>query len=131
MRPSANIVRNVVAVAAFVTAFHYTDNYLSIDEYPAPDWVQREIVYIAWSLLTLVGIAGYLFYRDGKAVAGGMYLLVYSYTGISSLAHYLYGPLDEFTLKMHVLVWADGLVGLTVLACALEILLGRRRARPA
>lgn len=128
--PSPTAVRNVLVASIVVTAFHYTDNYLSIAEYPAPDWINREIIYIAWGLLTLIGIAGYLFYRDGRRLAGGIYLAVYSYTGLSSLGHYLYGSMDDFTTRMHVLVWADGLVGLAVGGCALLILRNVRR-RPA
>lgn len=121
--PSPRTVRRVVVASVLITALHYTDNYLYIDDYPGPDWVHREIVYIAWSLLTLIGIAGYLFYRDGRATPAGMYLLVYSYTGLSSLGHYPYGSFDDFSPRMHAFIWTDALVGAAVLACAAWILL--------
>ncbi len=124
--PSTSTVRSVVVASILVTALHYTDNFLSIEEYPQPEWVHRETIYIAWSLLTLVGIAGYMMFRDRRPLAAGLYLLVYSYTGTSSLGHYPYGEAGDFSAKMHVFIWTDALVGFLVAGCALWILLSRR-----
>ena len=125
--PSTSILRAVVVASIVVTALHYTDNYISIEEYPQPDWIHPETIYITWSLLTLIGIAGYMLFRAGRFVPAGLYLLVYSYTGTSSLGHYQYGGSGDFTTKMHLLIWSDALVGFLVAACALWILLTRRK----
>jgi hypothetical protein len=124
--PSTSTVRSVVVASIIVTALHYTDNYLSIEEYPQPNWVHRETIYIAWSLLSLVGIAGYMLFREGRSLAAGLYLLVYSYTGTSSLGHYLYGDAADFTTKMRLFIWTDALLGSLVAGYALWILLARR-----
>lgn len=115
-----------MAASIVITALHYADNYLFLHEYPGPDWVHHETIYIAWSLLTLVGVAGYLLYKEGRSVAAGLYLLVYSFTGLSSLGHYLHGGLDEFSPKMHLFVWTDALAGALVLLCAIAVLRGSR-----
>ena len=128
--PSVRVVLGALGVSIASTAIHYTDNYLYVDEYPQPDYINRELIVLAWFLLTLVGIAGYLFYRDGKPAAAVAYLLVYSYTGLSSLGHYAFGDMGEFSTKMHVLIWMDGIAGLVVVACALWILGAHRRRRP-
>ena len=124
--PSKSLVRAVVVSSILVTALHYTDNYISIEDYPQPDWIHRETIYITWFLLTLIGAAGYMLFREGLFASAGLYLLVYSYTGTSSLGHYPYGGAGDFTAKMHLLIWSDALVGLLVAACALWILLTRR-----
>ncbi len=111
------------------TAAHYTDNALFIEDYPQPDWLSPETIFIIWGLLTLLGIAGYLFYRAGQTTTAGLYLLLYSYTGISSLGHYFYGSLDDFSVKMNVLIWTDGLTGLAVAAFAVWILAKRLSRR--
>ncbi len=121
-------MRLVVVTSILVTALHYTHNYLAIDEYPQPEWIHRETIYVAWSLLTLVGIAGYMLFREGRQVAAGLYLVVYSYTGTSSLGHYLYGDAADFSTTMHLFIWTDAIVGSLVLGCALWILLARRSA---
>jgi hypothetical protein len=119
-------VRSVVLASIVVTALHYTHNYLMIEEYPQPDWIQRPTILLAWFLFTLVGIAGYMLFSDGRSLAAGLYLLVYSFTGTTSLGHYSYGSSGDFTIIMHSLIWADALVGLAVAGCALWILLTRR-----
>ena len=125
-KPSNRTVLGIVAASIVVTAFHYADNYLYIDEYPQPDYINREMVALAWFLLTFLGVAGYLFYRDGRAAASSIYLLVYYYKGLSSLGHYAFGSEGEFSTKMHVAIWLDGAVGAAVALCALWILIARR-----
>lgn len=124
--PTISTVRAAVIASVVVTALHYTDNYISIEDYPQPDWIHRETILIAWSLLTLIGIGGYMMFRDGRSLSAGLYLLVYSYTGLSSLGHYPYGSAGEFSAKMHVFIWTDALVGALVAICAVWILLSRR-----
>lgn len=127
--PSISVVRAVVIASIVITALHYTDNYVSIEDYPQPGWIHRETILLAWGLLTLIGIAGYMLLRNGRPVAAGLYLLIYSYTGTSSLGHYPYGHAGDFTTKMHLFIWTDALVGLAVAICALWILLVRFRQR--
>ncbi len=114
----------MVGASVASTAAHYTDNALFIEDYPQPDWLSTETIFITWGLLTLLGIAGYLFYRAGQTTTAGLYLLLYSNTGVSSLGHYFYG-FDDFSLKMNVLIWTDGMTGLAVAAFAVWILAKR------
>ena len=125
--PSIPVVRGVIAASIVSTAIHFTDNYIYVDEYPQPDYINREFVLFAWVFFTLVGVAGYLFYRDGKLAPATAYVLIYSYTGLSSLGHYFFGSFDEFTTKMHVLIWMDGITGTSVAICGVWIWAARRR----
>jgi tryptophan-rich sensory protein len=129
-RPAPVSHRTVVSVlvASVVTSvFHYLDNYLYIDEYPQPDWIHRETVWIVWVLFTLLGAAAYLLYRNGSYGMTGAYMLVYSYTGLSSFGHYFYGAPEDFSTRMHVSIVADVVVGTAVALCGLALMIRARR----
>ncbi|MEK6277655.1 MAG: hypothetical protein AABM29_06575 [Actinomycetota bacterium] len=116
----------VVAASGLLTAFHFTDNYLSIETYPQPDWVTGAAVLVSWPLFTALGVAGYLLYRQGRFATAHGFLIAYSYTGLSSLGHFLSGSPDEFTTRGLISVLTDGVAGSAVLAVALWSILARR-----
>ena len=133
-RRHVKALSRVLVAGAVLTTVHYTDNYLYFDEYPQPASLRRWQVYAGWLLLTAVGVAGYRLYRRGLVAAAYVCLVVYSYTGLSSLGHYLYGALGEFSAKQHVFILVDGAAGASVVAFVLwsAFTLRRRRgSRPA
>jgi len=131
-RPSASTVGLTVLASVVVTAVHFTDNFVSIETYPQPTWVSEAVVLVSWPLLTAFGVAGYLFYRRERFVVANACLLVYAYTGISSLGHFLSGGPDEFTTRGLVSVLADGVAGFAVLGVAVwSIVAERSLATPA
>ena len=113
--PSTATVGAIVAASIVLTAFHFTDDYVSVETYPQPGWISEAVVALAWPLLTAFGVAGYLLYRRGRFAAAHACLLVYSYTGISSLGHFLSGSPDEFTTRGLMSVLIDGVAGSAVL----------------
>ena len=117
--PSVATVGFVVAASIVLTLFHFTDNYLSIDTYPQPNWISGPIVLVSWPLFTALGVAGYLLYRQGQFAKAHILLLAYSYTGLSSLGHFLSGSPDEFTTRGLISVFVDGAAGSAVLAVAI------------
>jgi hypothetical protein len=132
MKPSVSTVGAVVIASVLLTSFHYTDNYVSIDTYPQPDWVTTGAVLLSWPLLTAFGVAGYLLYRRGRFELAHACLLVYSTTGLSSLGHFLSGSPDEFTTRGLVSIFTDALAGSAVLAVTVwSILAHRTRSAPA
>ena len=126
--PSLTTVGLVVGASVAVTAFHFTDNYVSIETYPQPDWVSRASVLISWPIFTALGIAAYAFYRRERFMLANGLLLAYSYAGLSSLGHFLSGSPDEFTTRGFVSVLLDGVAGGAVLALAIWSILAHRRA---
>ena len=125
--PSVSVVRLAVLASVVLTAFHFTDNYVSISTYPQPDWVTRPAVVVSWLLFTAVGLSGYVLYRRERYAAAHACLLTYSYAGLSSLGHFLSGSPDEFTTRGLVSVLVDGMAGSAVLAVTVWSLLARRR----
>jgi hypothetical protein len=127
--PSERVVRLVLGAAIVSTLIHYTDNFVNIEEYPQPHWINHAVIPTVWVILTAVGLGGYALFRRGSYAAAGLCFLVYSYTGLSSLGHYSYGPLSDFSTKMHAGIWLDALTGAAVLVVALWLLFGRMRRR--
>ena len=124
---STAVLFRVLLAGVLLTAVHYTDNYLYFDEYPQPASLRPWQIYAAWTLLTAVGVAGYRLFKSGYVAPAYVCLVVYSYTGTSSLGHYLYGPLSELSAKQHVFILVDGLTGLAVLAFVAWSIVVRRR----
>jgi hypothetical protein len=119
----------VLLAGIVLTVVHYADNYLYFDEYPQPGSLRRWQVYTGWIVLTAVGVLGYRLYKSGYAGAAYVALVVYSYTGTSSLGHYLYGSWSEFSVKQHVFILVDGATGLAVLAFVVWSIFFRPRGR--
>jgi hypothetical protein len=122
-------VRAAVAASVLLTAFHFTDNYVSLETYPQADWITGPVVLITWPLFTAVGITGYLFYRQGRLALAHPLLFAYGYVGLSSLGHFLSGSPDEFTTRGLVSVLVDGVAGTAVLAVTVWSILAHRRQR--
>jgi hypothetical protein len=103
------LIANVV-----ITSLHYTDNYLFFEQYPDPQWLTAPSVYRAWLLLTALGGIGYWLYRQQHLWAASLCLSIYALTGLTSPAHYFYGPPAAFSLRMNTLIWLDFLAGLLI-----------------
>jgi hypothetical protein len=128
-------VTAVVVGSILVTLFHFTDNYVSIDTYPQPDWISQAVVAVSWPVFTAFGVVGLVLYRRGQLTRAHPFLVAYAYTGLSSLGHFLSGPPSEFTTRGLISVFTDGIAGSAVLAVALWSILARRlgveRGQPA
>jgi hypothetical protein len=132
--PTTTTVRNVVAATIVLTAFHFTDNTINIDTYPAagwqPDWF-KWVVAASWPLFTAFGIAGYRYYKRGEYKKAHPCLVFYSYSGLVSLGHFIYGGPSELTTRALVSVLIDAVAGGAVLAITVRSILARRRATAA
>jgi hypothetical protein len=116
---SERVLLAILAASIVSTAIHYADNYFAIERYPGPEWIQGPVIYVGWIVLTAIGVLGYVLYRRAMYLPAILCLLVYSYTGVSSLGHFLYGDWSGFTSAMHVSILADGVTGSAVLAFAI------------
>jgi hypothetical protein len=112
-----SLLKVLLIASIIATGIHFTDNYRFIEQYPQPVWITAPSIpsiYKSWLLLTAVGIAGYWLYKFDKFWLAYGCLILYSLTGLASPGHYFYGSLSQFSLKMHLLIWADGMTGLAV-----------------
>jgi hypothetical protein len=109
----------LLVINIVITAFHYTDNFLHFEHYPAPAWITQRGVYISWLILTAIGMLGYLLYIKQVFWAAYLCLSIYSITGGFSPGHYFFPATEAFSFKMHTLIWLDAIVGLSVLGFTL------------
>ena len=110
-----SILGSIVIINIVVTSLHYTDNALFINKYPEPEWITTSGVFITWGVMSAIALAGYWLYLQQKYWLSYLTLSIYSVTGLSSPTHYFYGGMSEFSPKMHLLIWTDFLVGLSVI----------------
>ena len=115
---------------AVLTLFHFTDNTLAIDTYPAPSWQPdwfEWVVALSWPVFTAFGVLGYRWYKRGEFHRAHMALIVYSYTGLVSLGHFTAGGPDDLTTRALVSVIVDAIAGFVVLGMTIRSILARRR----
>ena len=128
--PSVTTVRNVVFATIALTLLHFTDNAVFLETYPAPEW-QGDwfvwVVVVSWPLFTTLGVLAYRNYRDGNFSRAHPLLVAYSYTGLVSIGHFLYGSPSELTTRGAVSVFIDAAMGTLVLATAVWSMVARRR----
>ena len=116
MQQSKTWLRTVLIFNIVITSIHYTDNAIFVHDYPEPEWITTSGVFITWIIMTLIGIIGYWVYGKQNYWLSYLLLGMYAGTGLSSSAHYLYGELSQFSLKMHAFIWMDIIAGLSVVA---------------
>jgi hypothetical protein len=126
-----NRLLKILLIASIIsTGIHFTDNYLFIERYPQPSWITAPSIYQSWLILTAIGITGCWLYESRKFWLAYSCLLVYSFTGLASPGHYLYGSLSQFSGKMHFFIWTDGLTGLAMLGFIIWSALILKQWRP-
>lgn len=115
MKGNQKVLLTVLIASIIITSIHYTHNAIFVDVYPEPDWFTTSGVFMTWIVMSLVGIVGYWLYTQKKILLSYLCLAIYSLTGLSSSAHYLYGGMLDFSIMMHAFIWSDVLAGLIVL----------------
>ncbi|HEX2030796.1 MAG TPA: hypothetical protein VHL78_05270 [Actinomycetota bacterium] len=131
--PRRRILRGLLAASILVTAIHFADNAIFIEDYPQPDYITVPLIVATWIGWTAAAIGAYVLYRrDERSWVAHALLLVYAYAGLSTLGHYLYGSPSELPLWRNVSIVADGVAGFSILAFTLwSAVRGRRRPAPA
>lgn len=93
------------------TILHYTDNFIFFADYPAPVWMHSHQVWIAWLILAPFAVVGYIQYAKGNFWVAYLCLCVWAVTSVGGIAHYFFGSLSAFSVKMHIFIWFEELTG--------------------
>ncbi len=109
-------LQSLLIINLVSTIIHYIDNYIFFDQYPLPDWVVPEGVYISWLILTPFAFLGYWLYHKRLFWLAYGCLCIYSVTATSSLLHYFYAPPLSFGWKMNLLICSDGIAGTALIS---------------
>ncbi|HEY7829466.1 MAG TPA: hypothetical protein VIC06_02750 [Solirubrobacteraceae bacterium] len=116
------VLKTILAASILSTAIHYTHNFIAVDQYPGPKGsfytVVRVAIVVAWPLLTWIGLMGYRRYREGRYREAHVCLVVYSFTGLATMGHFLYGN-PQIPGFFYATLFTDAIAGLAVLAFVL------------
>lgn len=97
------------------TILHYTDNFIFFTNYPAPAWMHAQHVWIAWVILVPFAVIGYIQYAKGNFWVAYSCLCIWALTSVGGIAHYFFGSMSAFSLKMHIFIWFEELTGCLLL----------------
>jgi hypothetical protein len=77
-----------------------------------PSWITADRVYLAWSVVTAVGVTGLVALRLRRHAAAAVFIAVYGALGLDGLAHYTLALCSEHTFITNVTIWSEALSGL-------------------
>jgi hypothetical protein len=106
----------LLAVYFIASSAHFVHNAAYIAYYPnMPSWITSDRVYVAWSVVTAVGIAGLVASRQRLHAVAAVLIAVYGALGLDGLAHYTLALCSEHTFMTNVTIWSEAISGLCLL----------------
>jgi hypothetical protein len=114
-KPHQKILLAILVLNLISTWLHYTDNALFLNLYPGPEWFTPTGVMAVVIVMTPIGLLGYWLYIKQLFWLSYCFLGVYSITSVSSPGHYLFPMVTPMSIKMHGLIWLDGISGLSLI----------------
>jgi hypothetical protein len=101
------------AAASFL---HFAHNAEYLTRYPnLPGSWSRADVYLAWCVVSAVGILGYVIYLRGRGLAGLSLLALYAGLGFAGFLHYTRAPFGHHTPMMNATIWAEAAAAASLL----------------
>jgi len=87
---------------------HFAHNAEFLNDYPnLPDWLTRSRVYVAWTGLAAIGVAGLALYLRGWQSCGLLLMGLYAAFGFDGLLHYSRAPFGAHTIAMNFTIWFE------------------------
>jgi hypothetical protein len=117
------------ALYAAATLLHFAHNAQYLAQYPnlPVSWSGAE-VYVAWCVLTALGVLGFALYATGRRCSGRCILGLYALLGFGGLLHYTRAPLAHHSAMMNLTIWVEAAAG-TLLLLNVVMLAGGATAR--
>jgi hypothetical protein len=129
MRNSRHLTLLVLLLLyAAASLVHFVHNAEFIRDYPGlPRSWTREGVYVAWIVLTMLGVCGWYLISRGYEIIGAIVLTAYALLGLDSLGHYLAAPFSAHTPAMNVTILMEVTCAAVVLIQVLKLIAQRVR----
>ena len=103
-----DVLPTLLAIYGVASLVHFTHNAEFLVDYPnLPRSWSPAHVYLAWTGMTIVGVAGWLLLSRGLALLGLFTLAVYAILGLDSLGHYVLAPLSAHSTGMNATILAE------------------------
>ena len=130
---SASLPKHVwvlLAVYFLASLAHFAHNAEYIAYYPnMPAWLTRDKVYLAWLVVTSIGVAGLIVLRLKMHALSSVLIAVYGALGLDGLAHYALALCSQHTIITNITIWSEASAGFALLVAA--ALVFARQAFPA
>ena len=121
------------ALLAYAAAslFHHVHNATFLSAYPnLPAWLSPAGVYVAWAVVTAVGVLGYLLLRLRQPLTGLALLGVYALLGLTGLDHYARAPIAAHSPMMNLTIGCEVATAVVLLGVVAANLAAALRSRP-
>jgi hypothetical protein len=107
----------LLALYCVASLTHFAHNAEYIAFYPnMPRWITRENVYLAWLVVTAVGVVAIAFTLIGWRCVGAACLAAYGALGLDGLGHYTLALCSEHTFAMNLTIWFEVIAGAALAA---------------
>jgi hypothetical protein len=104
-RPTHRTLLVLVLIYGAASLLHFVHNAEFLADYPnLPASWSRAGVYRAWLVLTVVGVAGWVFLSRGHQRTGLVLIALYAIGGLDSLGHYVLAPFADHTRAMNATI---------------------------
>jgi hypothetical protein len=118
----------LVALYAAASLLHFVHNAEHLAHYPnLPSSWSRVDVYLAWCVVTMLGIVGYVLYLRGNRRAGLSFLALYAILGFAGLLHYTRAPFAHHSSMMNITICTEVAAAAALLVDVLILAAGRDR----
>jgi hypothetical protein len=108
---------------------HFVHNAEFLADYPnMPASWSRTDVYLAWLVMTAVGLIGLLLVARGLQIAGLLFVVAYAGLGLDSLGHYVLAPMSAHTGAMNATIIVEVTTAAVLLIEAVRLVVRRTRA---
>jgi hypothetical protein len=93
---------------AAASLLHFAHNAEYLAQYPnLPVSWSRADVYLAWWILMVLGLLGYVLFRGGYRRVGLTVLAIYGGFGFGGLLHYTRAPIAHHSATMNLTIWTE------------------------
>lgn len=122
----------LVALYAAASLLHFVHNAEHLAHYPnLPSSWSRVDVYLAWGVVTMLGILGYALYLRGNRRGGLSFLALYAILGFAGLLHYTRAPFAQHSSMMNITICTEVAAAAVLLGNVLILAAGRDRTSAA
>ena len=119
----SNLLLTLLILHMAASLWHHIHNGQFADEYPnMPTRFPVWIAYVAWTVTTTVGLAGYYWVCNGRRLLGFGAMALYAAYGLLAFGHYTMAPMSAHSFVMNATILAEALTAALLLGTVVVFL---------